>query len=145
MSHLPARLTDPWFEARFYGEANADRGFLLAHEDGSLFAFSESQGLFLWCPCGYGALDKDGKERFPLDLSLNLGRPHGVMVPFANPPCGIHLPANHGPVSRDKATHPRWTVGGSGLHDLTITPSIAVGDNPQCWHGFIRNGEVTTA
>ena len=142
MPSLPARLTDPWFEAEFYGEVNADT-WRQNHEDGSPMTFKESQGLFLWCPCGYGALDKDGKERYPLDLSLNLGRPHGVIVPFANPPSGVSLPADHGPVSRDGKSHPRWTVSGTGLHDLTITPSIAVGKDPECWHGFVRNGEVT--
>jgi hypothetical protein len=142
MPSLPARLTDPWFEAEFYGEVSAE-SWSQNHADGSPIKFSESQGLFLWCPCGYGLLDKDGKERYPLDLSLNRGRPHGVIVPFANPPSGIPLPADHGPVSRDGKTHPRWTVSGTGLHDLTVTPSIAVGKNPECWHGFIRNGEVT--
>jgi hypothetical protein len=143
MASLPARLTDPWFEAEFYGEVNVDESYRIAHEDGSPMTFKEAQGLFLWCPCGYGALDANGVERYPLDLSLNKGRPHGVLIPFANPPCGILLPPNHGPVSsRDGVTHPRWVVNGSGLHDLTVTPSIAVG-NPECWHGFIRNGEVT--
>lgn len=139
--NLPAPLTDPWFEAEFYGEAD-DKGFRIAHEDGSPMTFAEAQGLFLWCPCGYGELDKEGKERYPLDLSLNCGRPHGILIPFANPPSGVQLPPEHGPKSRDGSTHPRWTVSGSGLHDLTITPSIAVGSDPECWHGWITNGEV---
>jgi len=141
--NLPARLTDPWFEAAFYGEVIERGGFRFRHEDGSPMTWPEAQGLFLWCPCGYGLLDKEGKERFPLDLSLNLGRPHGLLVPFANPPSGVQLPADHGPLSRDGSTHPRWTVSGTGLTDLTTSPSIAVGPaSGECWHGFITSGEV---
>jgi len=141
--NLPARLIDPWFEAAFYGEATSDGTLRLTHEDGSSMAFTESQGLFLWCPCGYGLLDKEGKERYPLDLSLNLGRPHGLLVPFANPPSGITLPVDHGPLGRDGSSHPRWTVSGTSVADLTLTPSIAVGPGDhECWHGFITNGEV---
>jgi hypothetical protein len=139
--NLPARLTDPWFGACFYGEVD-EKSWRENHEDGSPMKFSEAQGIFLWCPCGYGELDKEGKERYPLDLSLNLGRPHGLLVPFANPPSGIPLPADHGPVGRDKKTHPRWEVAGTSLEDLTISPSIAVGENPECWHGHIQNGVV---
>ena len=32
----------------------------------------------------------------------------------------------------------RWHASGTGLADLTLTPSIDSG----CWHGFITNGEV---
>lgn len=140
---LPARLTDPWFEAHFYGEVKHDGEWRIAHDDDSPMRFAESQGVFFWCPCGYGLLDKYGHEVYPLDLNLNRGRPHGVLIPFANPPSGIALPPDHGPVSPDGTSHPRWTVAGSTLEDLTITPSIAVGHNPECWHGFITNGEVS--
>jgi hypothetical protein len=136
------RLTDAWFEAGFYGEVD-EKSWRENHADGSPMTFGEAQGLFLWCPCGYGLLDKEGKERYPLDLSLNRGRPHGLLVPFINPPSGVRLPLDHGPVGKD-GTHPRWSVSGSSLEDLTISPSIAVGD-PECWHGFIRNGEITNA
>jgi hypothetical protein len=145
MAALPARLTDPWFEAEFYGEVAHDDSWRIAHEDGSPMTFNEAQGLFIWCPCGYGVLDADGNERYPLDLSLNRGRPHGVLIPFANPPSGIPLPPEHGPVSNNDSSHPRWTVSGTSLHDLTITPSVVVGKNPGCWHGFIRNGDITNA
>ncbi len=136
------RLTDEWFEAGFYGEVTVTDGWSEAHDDGRPLTFAEAQGLFLWCPCGFGLLDGHGVERYPLDLSLNKGRPHGLIVPFANPPSGVQLPPDHGPVSRDGSHHPRWTVSGSGLQDLTITPSIAVGKDPECWHGFITNGEI---
>lgn len=136
------RLIDPWFAAAFYAGISTS-GWWHEHPKRRPFQMSESQGLFLWCPCGYGLLDKEGKERYPLDLSLNLGRPHGLLIPFANPPNGVPVPSDHGPTSRDAQSRPRWVVSGSSLNDLTLTPSIAVGKNPECWHGFITNGEVT--
>jgi hypothetical protein len=127
-----ARLTDPWFEAEFLGCITPDgRSHRHAHEDGTPLAFGEAQALFLWCPCGFG------KPEYPLDG----GRPHGVIVPFANGPGGP-VPADFGPLSKDKKTRPRWTVSGDSLGNLTCTPSVAVGD-PECWHGFITNGEMT--
>lgn len=61
---------------------------------------------------------------------------HTMMIPFANP---------RG-VTRE---HPvtGWQMQGSGLHDLTLTPSILVDSgHPQgsCWHGFITAGEIIT-
>lgn len=35
----------------------------------------------------------------------------------------------------------RWAVSGTGYADLTLSPSIDCG----CWHGYVRNGEVTNA
>jgi hypothetical protein len=127
-----AKLTDPWFEARFICEASDNGGYRHEHVDGSAITFAESQGIELWCPCGYG------KPEFPLDG----GRPHMVMVPFSNPPCGIACPIKFGPESRDKSKpRPRWSVSGTGLSDLSTAPSIAVG-TPECWHGYIAAGEV---
>lgn len=126
------RLTDPWFEAEFYGNVHADEQGRMTHtRQGN--RIDGAQGLQLWCPCGYG------KPEFPLDG----GRPHAVMVPFRNPRNAPELPPEHGPHSKnDPSQHPRWEMSGSGLEDLTISPSIDVG-TPSCWHGFIRNGEVT--
>jgi len=124
------KLTDPWFEATFYGEATANGHHHLESIEGA-------QGLFLWCPCGYG------KAEFPLEG----GRPHGVMVPFRNPRNAPELPPDHGPHSAGNpdGPRPRWTMTGSGLHDLSTTPSVQVGspaDGTGCWHGYITNGEV---
>ena len=33
----------------------------------------------------------------------------------------------------------RWVASGTCLDDLTLQPSIAI----RCWHGWIKNGEVT--
>lgn len=138
-----AKLNDPWFEAHFIYDARRDGKYRIHHPDGTPTKFKESQGLFLWCPCGYDTKDKDGNLKYPLDLSLNLGRPHGVLIVFSNPPSGIIPPTNFGPKSkRDKSTHPRWSVTGSSLTDLTLSPSVDVGE-PSCWHGFIQNGVVS--
>lgn len=48
--------------------------------------------------------------------------------------------------TRDKQGNPtRWlVVSGTGVHDLTLDPSIdCTPSNPNCWHGFIKNGEIT--
>jgi hypothetical protein len=121
-----ASLLDPWFEAQFYGQAT---DYSHREQGGEL---DGAQGLFLWCPCGYG------RPEFPLEGS----RPHAIIVPFANPRNAPVLPENHGPVSRDGTKRPRWTMSGTGLGDLTLSPSIDVG-TPSCWHGHIRKGEVT--
>ena len=134
---MPAPLIHPWFEAYFYSNVTETRWS--RRTDERLFTFDEAQGLFLWCPCGFGNLDKDGREKYPLDLSLGFGRPHGVLVPFA---CR-GLPENHGPFGRDGKTKPRWNVVGTSLADISCSPSIAVGPaDKECWHGFIKNGII---
>lgn len=137
------RLTDPWFEAKFIADVrvmeNGLHSFRHFKPDGTPYALAEAVGVEFWCPCGVNALEKDGSLRYPLDLSLNKGRPHACLVVFA----GRGAPDSFGPHSRGNPTdHPRWTVAGSGLDDLTTTPSISTGD-PECWHGFITNGEIT--
>lgn len=115
------KLTDPWFEAEFYGHVSGG-GFQRqgAQIDGA-------QGLFLWCPCAYG------RDQFA----------HGLIIPFANPRNAPQLPPTHGPTMRgNPSVRPRWTMSGSGLDDLTLTPSVDVGD-PSCWHGFVTGGIVT--
>lgn len=121
-----AKLTDPWFEARFYAEVTAS-SYRTHRGDGTPYTFADAQGVMLWCPCGYG------KPEYPIDG----GRPHAILVPFSD----RGVLESHGPVSRD-GTHPRWSASGSSLTDLTCAPSIAV-DSPECWHGFITNGIVT--
>jgi hypothetical protein len=130
------KLTDPWFEAEFIGQISDIGSFrrLGANIDGA-------QGVFLYSPCGFG---------------LNVGA-HGVIVPFANPRNAPAVPSIFMP-------RPRWVMNGTGLDDLTISPSIdCTAEDPAhaearraaglksgecypgrlCWHGFITNGEVT--
>jgi hypothetical protein len=116
-------LTDPWFDATFLKGTTAK-----GHQDTD--TLEGADGIFFWCPCGYG------KPEFPLDGS----RPHGVIVSFANPR-GCPAAVEGGSRSRDGGPS-RWTMSGSGLNDLTLSPSIAVG-TPECWHGWIQNGEIS--
>ncbi len=36
----------------------------------------------------------------------------------------------------------QWDVSGTGMHDLTLSPSVNCVD---IWHGWVRSGEVTNA
>lgn len=81
---------------------------------------AEAQGVFLDCPV--------------------CQRSHSIMIAFADR--GV---LDHQGTRSTDGRPTRWTVaGGTGLHDLTLTPSIdCTPSNPSCWHGFITNGEVT--
>lgn len=114
------KLTDPWFEAEFYGNTKKGGGY---QRQGS--NIEGAQGLFLWCPCAY----PDDK------------RAHGLVVPFANPRNAPPVHPDHGPNRPGSKGKPRWHMEGTSLDDLTISPSVAVG-SPECWHGFITKGEV---
>jgi len=114
------KLTDPWFEAEFIGHANEQGGYCRQG-----LSIDGAQGVLLYCPCSFG----------------NDKHAHGLIVPFANPRNAPQCPANFGPSARD-GSRPRWTMTGTGLDDLTLTPSVDVGE-PSCWHGFITNGDVT--
>ena len=117
------RLTDPWFEARFYGQITADG----SHRD--LPSIDGAQGLIMYCPCGYGKPSAGA---------------HHFMVPFANPRNAPPCPAKHGPLdtSNPDGPRPRWMVQGAGLEDLSVQPSVNVG-KPSCFHGHITRGEIT--
>ena len=78
----------------------------------------------------------------PLCFARNGGRPgtHSILVPFAN----RGVPAAFEPKL------PRWTASGTGIDDLTISPSIDLSKDgaghprPEgcLWHGFVRNGDA---
>lgn len=114
------RLTDPWYEATFIGGATPERGYK------HLPSIEGAQGLFCWCPCSFGKND----------------RAHGCIIPFANPRNAPVPDHNFGIRARDGVTKTRWQMSGESLSDLTLSPSIDVGE-PSCWHGYIKNGEVT--
>lgn len=114
-----ARLDDPYFEAEFLTETTARGHRRIDTLDGA-------DGISFWCPCGYA--------KHP-EVT------HRVIVSFANPRGVPVAPPDAG--SRSRTGGPsRWTVSGSGLHDLTLTPSVAVG-TPECWHGYVTRGEIT--
>ncbi len=131
------RLTDSWFEAEFIGHIAEDGRSYRRQGD----AIEGAQAVLLYSPCGYGLTDGT----------------HAVIVPFANPRNAPPVPSAFKPT-------PRWAMTGSGLHDLTLTPSIdCTVEKPEdiaanraaglqageclpgrrCWHGFITNGDVS--
>jgi hypothetical protein len=125
-----ARLDDLWFEAEFITKTTKTGHW---HHD----KLDGADGLLFWCPCGYG------KSEFPLDG----GRPHAIIISFANPINASVVPSDAGSQSRpDPVTgqcHPsRWMVSGTGLNDLTLSPSVNNG-NDSCWHGYITDGIIT--
>jgi hypothetical protein len=61
---------------------------------------------------------------------------HEVHVYFGN----SDVPAHIGKDSNGQTV--RWSASGTGLEDLTLSPSIHVVTG--CgWHGFVQNGEVS--
>jgi hypothetical protein len=76
---------------------------------------AEAQGLRFRCPCQDGHLIQIGFEGRGLE-------PHQASQ------------ARDGKASR-------WVVAGTGLADLTLSPSI----DCVCWHGWVRDGEVINA
>ena len=79
-------------------------------------------------------------EAQAIELECPKCRGHHVLVAFA----GRGVLDHQG--SRNSAGQPtRWQiVSGTGLSDLTLSPSIdCTPSNPNCWHGFITNGEAT--
>lgn len=87
--------------------------------DTNVESISEAQGIIFLCPLCFAK--NNG----------NVGT-HSVSVSFAN--------RN---VPDDLGSHSRWTImGGSGLDDLQLSPSISL-DTSNCkWHGFIGNSGV---
>ena len=108
---------------------NKSMGWMATSVVAGVLGGGSAQGVMLWCPCGFN------KPEYPLAG----GRPHAVIVPFN----GLPLPADFGPQnsSNPAGPRPRWSASGTDLNDLTVNPSVAVG-TPECWHGWIKNGEV---
>jgi hypothetical protein len=122
---LPAKLTDPWFEAEFIDGIDPAGSFYR----GRIATLEGAQGLWLWCPCAHGNVDKA----------------HGLIIPFMSPKGAPPCPDAFGPTSKHDGSHrPRWAASGTGLADLTLSPSVDVGSaGSECWHDFITNGVVT--
>jgi hypothetical protein len=82
---------------------------------------------------------------------------HGFNAVLFDCPCGEHsnlvafeptiggAPRARSGLTRDGGTWKR--EGGETVDDLTLSPSIAVRSRPnggECWHGYVRGGEVTS-
>lgn len=86
---------------------------------------AEAQGIFFLCPVCFT------KNNGPVGT-------HGVEVTFRD----RGVADDQG--SHNTAGEPsRWAVTGTGVEDLTLTPSIHLASSPCAWHGFITNGEVS--
>jgi hypothetical protein len=75
-----------------------------------------------------------------LRMTCPVCRDHGLAPAFA----GRGVRDHQG--SHDRNGKPsRWQVSGTGYHDLTLIPSVDLTGprSPNCWHGWIKNGEVT--
>lgn len=78
--------------------------------------------------------------RIGVTFDCPVHRDHRVFVPFANPLDGG---------KPEKRTH-LWQRSGDTFDTLTVSPSVdytrydtGAPRDATCWHGFIRNGEVT--
>ncbi len=79
----------------------------------------EAQGLLFLCPLCWK------RNGGPVGT-------HSILVWFAD----RNVPAECEP-------KPRWTATGTGLHDLTLAPSIDLSKGEAgCWHGFVQNGGI---
>jgi len=84
---------------------------------------AEAHGICFLCPLSYQ------RQGGPVGA-------HTVQVFF----CGSPVPPHLGLNSDNQPV--RWTPAGSGLDDLTLSPSIAEQDNSCKWHGHVSNGDA---
>lgn len=121
------RLTD--LDARLFGRVDANNGVKYMQDE-----LRGAQGVLFQCPkCAIG------KERGEEDGRRFVRGAHYIAVCFSNP-IGA-------PVAPQEFDHnPRWTMSGTSIDDLTLSPSINL-DVPEnaggCgWHGFVTNGDA---
>ncbi len=105
-----------------------DATFLSDYSDGRLHhhpTLDGAQGVMFVCPLCQG---------------------HCVLLWFSNPINAVLVP-------NDALPKPRWTASGTGLNDLTLTPSVNLdtesareaitkGLNSCLWHGWVKNGDA---
>lgn len=87
----------------------------------------------LWMDKALGKIDSlANAQGITFDCPVCPSR-HWILVWFKD----RNVPAEAEPIAR-------WTATGTGYDDLTLHPSInAQVSDPNCWHGWITNGEVT--
>lgn len=132
------RLTE--LEARFvrYGKDIASEGHGRRLPDGTIQwggfecdviqtvdSLAEAQGIRFLCPVCFKA------------NGGSVGT-HSVEVTFAGRGVGDEFGSHN-----SEGLPSRWAVSGTGLDDLTTTPSVFL-KGPGCgWHGYITNGDAT--
>lgn len=114
------------------------------------FDTGTEEGAQRWRDAGYPSVPKTGPVTF-LPAVATLAEAQGVE--FDCPVCrnGHRIQVafqgrgvlDH-QATRDKEGRPtRWAVSGTGLADLTLSPSVdCTPGNPKCWHGHIQNGQI---
>lgn len=93
-----------------------------------------AQGVLFQCPlCSTGKPPGEGG---------GFAGAHYVLICFANP-------RNAEPAPAEFDDNPRWTMEGTSLDDITLSPSVNLnvpnekGEPPMCrWHGWVKNGDA---
>jgi hypothetical protein len=118
------KITD--LDARFLSEYT-EKG---RRKQDSMFG---AQGVMFQCPgCARG---KEVEEEIEDDIPRRFVR--GVHYTI----CWFTNPIGNEAVPTDATPGPgRWEAKGSNLSNLTLTPSV---HTPECYHGYITNGEAT--
>lgn len=114
-------------DGRFFGRVNGGSCYFEGDQ------IEGAQGVYFQCPkCA------EGKPPGEPD-GIGFAGAHYIRICFANP-----RSAPVAPVEFDK--NPRWTMSGTGLDDLTLSPSINLdvpGNGDGCrWHGWVKNGDA---
>lgn len=118
------KLTD--LDASFVG---AWKPQLFTHLDSLLGA----QGVLFQCPTCQAGL-KRGEENGKRFVEGD----HYILCWFVNPQLAERVPDSEFPGPG------RWTVSGTSLDDLTLSPSVNATVGGGCaWHGWVRNGDAT--
>ena len=124
-------------DAKFVGKLNADGSFFELDD-----VIDGAQGVLFQCPhCAAGkATGADDAAHHYVEGD------HYILIWFVNPNNAPRVPDNITPL-------PRWTYSGTGIDDLSLTPSVDLskGDpthgikpDPKCmWHGHVTNGDAT--
>jgi Family of unknown function (DUF6527) len=86
-------------------------------------SLAEAHGVWFLCPKSFAA------NSGPVGT-------HRVQIYFVGSPVPAHIGKN------SKGETVRWNASGTGLGDLSLTPSIQEEDEICRWHGHITNGEV---
>lgn len=120
-------------DGQFFGSVDAMTG--ARHRQGD--HLEAAQGVLFQCPaCAVGkevVTDEDGTR--------GVAGAHYIAICFSNP-------RGASPAPHEYDHNPRWTMSGTSLDDLSLSPSINL-DVPgltgdQCrWHGFVTNGDAS--